>query len=82
MTSSDYIQIGSIIMTTLGAVLASYIKLKDQLNELSSQQKVTQVIAEVSANEINIIQRDVHNIALIIGTKRAIAEEQTKEKTK
>jgi hypothetical protein len=76
--TKDIIEIISMVLGVGGAILTSYIKLKDQISELKAEQRMVKVITENNAKDVKTVQRDIHNIALIIGTKRAIAEEQTK----
>jgi hypothetical protein len=70
----------SIIVTIVGSVWASHIKLKDEINEAQNQSNVSKAILDQVVKDIHTIQRDIHNLALIIGTERAKAEEARKGK--
>jgi len=78
----NYAEIASTVIPTLTGILGAYLKLRDQLTKLETKhekdnEKATETRVRIE-NEINIIQRDIHNLALMIGTKRALSEQQTK----
>jgi hypothetical protein len=82
MTKSDYIQIAVTLVSVLGSALAAYLKLKDQVAKIQSQADVSTALLEQATTDINTLNNDVHQIALIIGTPRALAEKAAYEKGK
>ncbi len=81
MTKSDWIQIALTLVSVVGSVLAAYLKLKDQIAETKEQSKVNTALLATALDDIKVLNSDVHNIALLIGTKRALAEESAKNDT-
>lgn len=75
----DYAELASILVTVVGAVGGAYLKLRDQLTELKADNKAASEARLRMETEINIIQRDIHNLALMIGTARAKSEESAKK---
>lgn len=74
----NYVEIASTVIPILTGIGGAYLKLRDQITKLEIENKSAAETRVRIENEINIIQRDIHNLALMIGTKRALSEEQTK----
>lgn len=74
----NYTEIASTVLPILTGIGGAYLKLRDQITKLEIENKSAAETRERIENEINIIQRDIHNLALMIGTARAKAEENSK----
>lgn len=74
----NYVEIASTVIPIVSAVGGAYLKLRDQMTELKAENKSAMEVRARMEHDINTIQRDIHNLALIIGTKRALSEEKTK----
>jgi hypothetical protein len=73
----NYTEIASTVIPILTGIGGAYLKLRDQITKLEIENKSAAETRIRIETEINIIQRDIHNLALMIGTKRALAEQQT-----
>lgn len=78
----NYTEIASTVIPILTGIGGAYLKLRDQITKLETKyekdnEKANETRVRIET-EINIIQRDIHNLALMIGTKRALSEKQTK----
>lgn len=74
----NYTEIASTVIPILTGIGGAYLKLRDEITKLRVENKAAAETRARIENEINIIQRDIHNLALMIGTKRALSEKQTK----
>jgi len=72
----NYTEIASTVIPILTGIGGAYLKLRDQITKLEIENKSAAETRIRIENEINTIQRDIHNLALIIGTARAKSEEQ------
>jgi hypothetical protein len=66
------------IFTIVGSIWGAYLGLRDKISNINSDQMVTQAILETVRQDLKDLKRDIDNIALIIGTDRAIAEQLKK----
>jgi hypothetical protein len=71
----NYIELLSIVVTVIGAVFASYIKLKDQIAETQNESRVSKALIDQALTDVHTMKRDIHNLALMLQTRRALAEE-------
>lgn len=72
------VEFAGIILTIVGSIWASYASLRDKISELKTESHVTKAIIQTMQEDVKMLKRDVHNLALKIGTQRAIAESNGK----